>query len=178
MTFRERLHISDIITPHMRDMARDTGETAFTTYLDGNEGICIDIAESPNSLKHSTTHGTRFPLHAGANVKVILAFMPPEKAEPILAGPLPMLGKNTVCDPDVLRQQLQEIRAQRWCYSEEEFINETFCLACPLILPRGVIGSISIAGFISRVSTIGRDSLIEMVSSTAMTMQRELEKAL
>ncbi|WP_245954349.1 IclR family transcriptional regulator [Paenibacillus flagellatus] len=144
---RDNLRISDVIFPIMQRLSAETGESVFLTWLDYHEGICVEIAESPQKLKYAVSIGNRTPLYAGASNKAIMAFLPAEDQEAIIAkGLKPVTGK-TVIDPAKLRDDLTVIRRNGWAYSVGEYSDSIFGIALPLFSNKGeVVASITLAG--------------------------------
>ncbi|MDB6181782.1 IclR family transcriptional regulator [Paracoccus fistulariae] len=145
--FKGRMNLSQLVRPLMRELADQSGETVFLSWLSQGEAVCIEIYEAPDSIRFSIDVGTRFPLYAGANAKAIMAFLPGEERDAVIARGLTQLAPGTICDPDALQADLATVRQQGWAASVEEFRTDTFGLAVPLFAPSGEIaGSLSIAG--------------------------------
>jgi DNA-binding IclR family transcriptional regulator len=164
MTKRYRLHIaalelgrnalafSDLATialPQLRSVAEATGETTLLTVPSPTRdaSICLHRVESRQELRLSVEPGRRLPLHAGASQKVLLAFMPEDTVESVLAKPLPRLCMATIVDPEALREELARIRARGWATSFQETNVGVWGIAVPILDAGGSLhGSIGIAG--------------------------------
>ena len=145
--FRGRLNLSEMVRPMMQELSELSGETVFLSWLMQNQAVCIEICEAPGSIRFSIAVGTRFPLHAGANAKVIFANLDEKTREALLEGGLETLTPDTITDTDEMRRELALIREQGWSSSLGEFRADTFGLAVPLFSPGGnIMGSFSIAG--------------------------------
>lgn len=143
---KSNLNISDLILPSMEKLAAKTGESIFLTWLDGLEGICVEIAESSRNVKFAVSIGSRTPLYAGASNKVIMAYLPIEKQEEIIALGLKEYTAQTILNPDELRGNLEDILQLGWCFSVGEYSDEIIGLAVPLFTGKGqVIGSLTVA---------------------------------
>ncbi|MBB6283604.1 IclR family transcriptional regulator [Geobacillus subterraneus] len=144
---QERIQISDVIRPIMKRLSEETGESIFLTWLDGIEAICVEIVESPQSIKFAVSVGSRTPLHAGASNKVIMAFLPRDQQEAIIAKGLQPITGKTVIDSTKLLEELREIRNKGWCFSVGEYSDSVFGLGVPLFNnKKEVIASLTIAG--------------------------------
>lgn len=177
---KERLHLTDLIRPAMNRLVKSTGETVFLTFKDGLEGVCIEITESPNSLKFIVEVGTRFPLYAGANAKVILAYLDNKQKDLLRNQSLEHLTQKIPTNWEKLEKDLTEIRENGWSYTEEEFSEGTFGLAVPLFsYANHILGSLGIAGPMFRLHhekipefinlLKGEQSLIEKSLFTTIT---------
>lgn len=145
--FRGHLNLSQMVRPMMQELSELSGETVFLSWLMQDQAVCIEICEAPGSIQFSIEVGTRFPLHAGANAKVIFAHLDEATRERLLAGGLECLTPGTIADTGEMRRELALIREQGWSASLGEFRVDTFGLAVPLFSPGGnIVGSVSIAG--------------------------------
>ncbi len=143
---KDKLKISDLIFPAMETLAAETEESIFLTWLDGLEGICLEIVESSQKVKFAVSIGSRTPLYAGASNKVIMAYLPPDKQEEIIQHGLQEYTTQTIINPDVLRRNLEEVRRQGWCYSVGEYSEEVIGIAVPLFTGKGhIAGSLTVA---------------------------------
>ncbi|WP_126428782.1 IclR family transcriptional regulator [Brevibacillus marinus] len=144
---QERLRPSDLIHPIMKRLSEETGESTFLTWLDGLEGIYVEIVESSQRIKYAVTVGSRVPLYAGASSKVIMAYLPREQQEAIIQQGLKPFTDKTIVDPEQLLANLQEIRQKGWCFSVGEYSDSVFGLSVPLFNHRQeIVASLTIAG--------------------------------
>ncbi len=166
-----KLNLTDVIRPLTQRLAKDTEESVFLTVLDKTQGVCVDIAESANSIKYIVNVGTRYQLYAGSHTKVILAHMELSDQERILRLPCSPF-RETYKD---FLTVLDEIKAQGWCYSKGEYDKETFGVAVPLFSTDGsVIGSLGIAGPIFRF----RLNFVEQQAAMLLNEQKTAQRAL
>ena len=87
----------------------------------------------------------RLPLHATGPGKILLAHAPDDVVGQVLACPLPRLARNTITDPDVLRDTLTAIRESGYCISREEMTDGASSVAAPVRGPNGdVVAAISV----------------------------------
>jgi DNA-binding IclR family transcriptional regulator len=85
--------------------------------------------------------------------KAILAYLPEEQLETIIAGAgLPPITRRTIIDPAELRTELARIRARGYTIDNMEGEDGVRCVGAP-VLDRhgGVIGAISIAAPANRM---------------------------
>src|SRR5262249_32006230 len=110
---RKQLHLPGLCRPVMRHLAQATGESVILTVIRWPYGICLERVESVRPVRLTLEPGTVTALHAGASCKVLLAFADPGLRERYFQEtPLHRYTEYTTTDPDVLRRQLREIRAQ------------------------------------------------------------------
>ncbi|SOY70115.1 IclR family transcriptional regulator [Cupriavidus taiwanensis] len=139
---RKTFSPAEVVQPALEALARECGETVFLSWLDGDHGLCTDIAHSQHQLRFSIEVGQRFPLDAGAHAKAMLAFQP-EALRRRLGGGTPGL-----------EARLAQIRADGWAYTCEESAATVAGLALPLFHrdSQAVVGSLAIAGPLQRLT--------------------------
>ncbi|ULX50519.1 IclR family transcriptional regulator [Cupriavidus taiwanensis] len=139
---RKTFSPAEVVQPALEALARECGETVFLSWLDGDHGLCTDIAHSQHQLRFSIEVGQRFDLGAGAHAKAMLAFQP-EAFRRRLCGDAPGLAAR-----------LAQIRADGWAYTCEESAATVAGLALPLFHrdSQAVVGSLAIAGPLQRLT--------------------------
>jgi DNA-binding IclR family transcriptional regulator len=133
----------------LQRLSNQTGVTTLLVVPSENRlrGFCLERVESPQSLRLSVEPGRHLPLHAGAQQKAVLAFLPAAEAERIINAPLERLCKATIDDPERLRQELQSIRRKGWARSFEETNLGVWGIAMTLLDEHGFsVASVGIAG--------------------------------
>jgi DNA-binding IclR family transcriptional regulator len=146
---RAAIDLRSVAMPTLRQLSRDTGETALLTVLSpaNDGGVCLERVETEQPLRLSVQPGHRLPLHAGASQKALLAFLPDEAIERVLAQPLESLCRNTITSPNSLRQELARIRELGWATSFEETNLGVWGIALPVLSELGaVVCAVGIAG--------------------------------
>src|SRR5438105_9331120 len=78
--------LAEIARPALEALARRTGESAFLATLaaDAHAVVFVDIVETEQLIRYTVNVGQRSPLHATANGKAILAFLPGAERDAIL----------------------------------------------------------------------------------------------
>ncbi|MFB4319235.1 IclR family transcriptional regulator [Actinomadura sp. 21ATH] len=133
--------------PVLRRLRDETGETTTLSGLVGDERVYLDQFESRHEIKMTVDVGARFPLHAGSSGKVVLAFLPEDRREAVLALPRAALTDRTVTDEAALRAELAVIAAEGVAASVGERQADAGSVAAPLFGPDGeVYGSFSVCG--------------------------------
>lgn len=173
---RERLRLTDLVKPALQELAKESGETSYLTWLRYDEGVCLEIGESPNSIHYRVRIGSHTPLHAGAANKAILAFFDQEALNQWFASQnLAACTDATVTDRDTLCEQLRQIRERGWAYTEAELVDGSFGLAVPLFNHLGqVIGSLALAGPRYRFDPQRIEMLAELLTASAEALSKLL----
>jgi IclR family acetate operon transcriptional repressor len=118
---QRHLDLPRIARPHLQELVHISQETVSLSVLtDNNKLINIDGINSPRRVRNVGWIGREMPLHAVSGGKVMMAYLPPERLESILAGGLECLTERTITDPASLREELEEIRRVGYGVAEEE----------------------------------------------------------
>jgi len=163
------LDLRQVARPIMARLVRETGESAFLTVLSGDESVCVDKIESSQAIRVTLTIGGRYPLYAGASNKILLAHLPPETIDEIIATGLEAITPDTITDPVRLKEDLARIRQQGWAYSVGELTPDVAAVAVPLWNSNGsLVAALSIAGLASQ---FGEDRLPLFISKARQTAE-------
>lgn len=132
--------------PVMEELHRATGETIHLLVRDGDNVVLIERIESVHPVRTVQPMGSATPLHASSTGKAVLAHLPEDEREAILAGPLVALTDATVTDPDRLRAQLDEVRARGWAVNAGESWAGLAAVGAPVVDGAGApVAAVSIS---------------------------------
>src|SRR5688500_17686672 len=99
----QRMNLWDEALPFLEGLVRDTGETGHLAVLDGGEAIYIERVEARRALRVPSAIGRGYPAHATNLGKVLLADLPHERVETIIAERgLAAYTPHTITDPQLL----------------------------------------------------------------------------
>jgi IclR family transcriptional regulator, acetate operon repressor len=170
------LRDSDLRTvamPVLRELQRVTGETTTLSALVPGGRVYLDQVESTSEIKMTVELGRLFPLHAGSSSVCMLAFLPDDQIDAVLAGPLERLTDRTLVDPRDLRQRLAEVRRRGYASSEGERQAGAGSVAAPVFGLDGLVeGAISVCGPAARVDAAARDRFVPLLISAADSISR------
>jgi IclR family transcriptional regulator, acetate operon repressor len=132
--FGRHLQPAERLSPHVRALARATGETAYAAGWQGAEIVVVSVARGDSPVQAAeVVPGTAEDGHARASGKLLLAYASAELREEYLrAHPLRRRTPNTVTDRRRLRKQLENVREQGYALDLEEFAEGLCCLAVPI----------------------------------------------
>ena len=146
-----RMPIRQIAFGAMRELAAGVQETAVLTVRAGDFGVAVETIESADPVRVAPAPGERVPLHVGAPMKAILAFLESEDIAAYLKRPLERLTPRAIADPRRLRHHLAQIKSRGYAESWEEVYPGAVGVAVPLLGPDGVaVASLGIAGPVHR----------------------------
>jgi IclR family transcriptional regulator, pca regulon regulatory protein len=123
----------EIARPHMEALVARTRESSSIAQLDGSDIVYVARVAVPKIVALAVTVGTRFPALQTSLGKVLLAALPPEEAERVLAEPS-RSGITPRCQPDSAQRSavLREVRARGWALTDGELAAAIRSVAVPL----------------------------------------------
>lgn len=113
----------------VRDVSRETGETANLSVLDGSDIIYLIRNEGRDSLLTLAHVGKRIPASCTAMGKVLLARYDDRQLDRLLQDPLPRLTSHSIGAVAELKKELESIRQQGYARDEQEAILGRCCVA-------------------------------------------------
>ena len=160
------------------ELARNVGETAFMGTLDHFELVYIDHVDSlDHELRISPQIGRRQDAHTTAMGKVLLAHHKRDAVERyLLETPLPRRTRYSLTDPQVLRNELDKVRAAGYATDQQESEIGISCVAVPVYRADGsVMVAISVSGPNERLQLMGLETTLkDMVKATASRISEQL----
>lgn len=161
--------------PVLRELQRNTGETTTVSAHVPGGRVYLDQVESAREIKMTVEIGRRFPLHAGGSSTCILAFLPDEEIEAVLAGPKDQLTPRTIVDTAGLRQRIRDVRTHGFACTDGERQEGAGSVAAPIFGIDGLVkGAISVCGPAARVDAAARERFVPLLTSAADRISREL----
>ena len=153
------------VLPVLERLSIRSHENASLSVVDGETAICLASFDSGDSLKATINVGERVPLHAGALSRTLLAHLPEATQERIINNPqLKVYTKNTITDPETLRESLRSVRELGYAYSLGEAVEGVASVAAPVRDYKGlVVGAVAIMSPAQRMPAECIDNFLEML---------------
>lgn len=149
---RESTSLQRLGRPILEALAAETGETVNLVVLDGNAGVNVELVRSPHPIQHVGVLGRRLPLHATAAGKVLMAWLPAEQRESLLAGELRAWASRTVTDREALEEELVRVRERGFATAWKELEEDLAAASAPVRDHRGmVVAALTTSGPITRM---------------------------
>lgn len=165
----QRSDLLGLVRPYLHRLREATSETVALHLRLGDERVCVDKLESTEGLMMAVPLGQAIPLYEGSAAKAILAFLPPQEIERILAKAELDRDKE-----ERIRPQLDGIRRRGYFVARNDRLQGVGTISVPLFDASGVTGSITVAGPIERWSepkmAAFAPSMVEMVSQVSAAM--------
>ncbi len=173
------LAASDIATtahPFLQEIHQSTLETVSLYVLEGNERVCIERLDSPQSVRFVVRVGKRLPLYAGASGKVMLAFVPQHLCRQILKSTrLEKLTESTIVDAKEIENELRLIRQRGYAVSKGEWTPGATGIAAPIFdRSNELMGALNLSGPSQRFT----DEVISQYAVQVCQVAAQISKAL
>jgi DNA-binding IclR family transcriptional regulator len=159
--------------PVLQELADKFNETTTLSVPDSRDGLDL-IAEATGSrvvgiMSHNMI-GKRWPLHASASGKVLLADMPEEKVTALLPQTLEPYTTHTITDRKTLLKELDQVREQGFGLTDNELEEGLLALSRPVRDSSGTLVAIlSLNGPRYRFS---RDRIPDALQQMQQTVDR------
>jgi IclR family acetate operon transcriptional repressor len=162
--------------PHLRRLMEQSGETTNLAVIDEGEAVVVEQAQCRELMRMSTKLGARAPLHASGVGKAMLAAMPAEAVDAVLAKRgLVALTPRTLTSREALAAELAATRERGYAIDDEEQAGGLRCVASPIWDENGEVwAAISLAGPTSRITPARVDGLGRLVRAAAIDITQAL----
>lgn len=142
-------------------LAERTSETVTLSVLEADGCVTIDQIIADSAVVSRSWLGRRTPLHCTSPGKVLLAYLPPDRRDELLSGPLERFTDHTITDAAELRDVLERVRDDGYATTVEELEEGLSAAAAPVRAADGhVVATIEVSGPSYR---LGPAELVEVV---------------
>jgi IclR family transcriptional regulator, pca regulon regulatory protein len=123
----------EVARPHMEHLVGRTHESSSIAQLDGSDIVYVARVAVPKIITLAVTIGTRFPAMQTSLGKVLLAALPLDEAERVLAEPSrsPITARWQPLKAERLAE-LRAVRARGWSLTDEQLAPGIRSVAAPL----------------------------------------------
>lgn len=171
-------NIANIALPVMQRIRDDINETVNLYFREGNSRICLEQAQSRQSLMHASPIGKKWPLWAGASGKCFLAFSDEKESLNITSKARP-LTPNTILKQEEFKKEFRKIRNQGYAISEAERELGVSSVAAPISEPDGTIRAcLAISGPSARYYGEHLDKIIKATIEGAIEITKGLAEGI
>ncbi|SDR24286.1 IclR family transcriptional regulator domain-containing protein [Thermostaphylospora chromogena] len=133
VSYVRSLGLWEIARPHMERLVEQTHESSSIAQLDGSDIVYVARVAVPKIVTLAVDIGTRFPALQTSLGKVLLAGLPPEQVEQVLAQPSRSgVRPRRRFDAHEREAVLREVRARGWALTDEELAPGIRSIAAPL----------------------------------------------
>jgi IclR family transcriptional regulator, KDG regulon repressor len=160
----------------LEDLAEETGETAYVVVPDGDETLCVRRFDGGSHVRILFLEvGKRQAYNCGAAPRVLLAHLPRERWEVIVAGHVQPMTEHSLVSRADLERDRREILARGYAVSHEDVTLHARALGAPVYDETGeVVGAISISGIEQRFTDERLPELVERIVAAGAELSRRL----
>jgi IclR family KDG regulon transcriptional repressor len=168
----DHVNIRDEARPLMTRVAFDVGETVHLALLDRAEVLYIERIEAQRSLTMGSKLGARNPIYCTALGKAILAYLPENEVDQILAASrMEARTRNTITNVLALKRELERIRDRGYAIDDEEIEDGVRCIAAPILnASNRAVAAVSVSGPSSRITP----DRFQLIGKTMLKAAQEL----
>lgn len=141
------LGFKEAAMPHMQQLADESREMVYLAMPDSLEVIYIHAVCPSSKLLLRSIPGVKAPMYCTGIGKAMLAQLPGEAVEAIIAKGLQPFTDHTITEGAALREELDRIRTRGYAIDNMEHEFGIKCVGMPVLSKRGqLVAGISISG--------------------------------
>jgi IclR family KDG regulon transcriptional repressor len=175
----DNIYNQEKVAPFLESLAKETKSTAFFGLIIDSHLIVMAKHEAYSGVNVTIRLGYRFPLAYSAHGKAILAFLPHEKQEQILASEkLWFYGDTSLVNMERLREDLDRCRQVGFAYDIGEMNPQYNSVAAPVFGHKGkVVACLVVVGVFDKslVEHYGH-KIAECAKSVSYTFGADVER--
>ncbi|WP_418279841.1 IclR family transcriptional regulator [Halorubrum sp. DTA98] len=169
---KHRSRLFHVAKPEVERLADETGEIVDVSIEENGHSVTLHHAMGDQSLRLGLYPGMTTPIHAHAAGKAVLAYLPADRRDEILAGDLEAMTERTITDPEDLREELATVRDRTYAYDWDQQVTGMGVVAAPILVDDEVLGSIAIIAPTDRLQNHSyREELIRYVREASNTVE-------
>ena len=163
-----------LVNHRVVELANTFNEPCAAAVLDGLDIVYM----ARDSVRHIYTSrlaiGDRMPAYCSSLGKVLLAALPPNELDRVLASrPLVRRTAKTITDPVILKVELDEVRRRHWAKVEDEMDEGTLSIAVPLRGEGGkLVAALNVASHRSRCDM---ETMVRTMLPTLLVAAHDIE---
>lgn len=158
----------------LRRLSGETQDTSFLTIRRENYAICLHREEGTYPVRtHALQTGDQHPLGVGAGALALLAALPDEDVDRIIAAnEAALLARYPGFAPDALRVDIAETRERGFSLNPGRLVASSWGVGRAFRYPDGrVAGAFSIAAIDSRMAPARQEELSRLLAREAARME-------
>ena len=165
----DRHGLLDVAEPHLLRLAELTGDTIYLSVRAGNKALCIDQAVGSFPIRTLNPRvGDRLRLGTCAGSLALLAWLSDDDVERIIREDADHPAGNLGLESTVVRQMVDEARANGYAYFPGLLIPDSAGLGVPVLGADGdPVASLSVAAIEPRMTEPRRSQIVEWLQQEA-----------
>ncbi|HEY5845387.1 MAG TPA: IclR family transcriptional regulator [Microlunatus sp.] len=170
----DQLDIREVALPTLRQLLSDIGVTAFLCVRRDARAVCVERLEGLSVRSLAMQLGSSLPLYAGAAPRALLAFLPVDEQQAVLAT-AELAGDPARPDRATIENDIEQVRHRGYAISDGDVTPGIAALGAPVFDHRGhLAAAISISGLRSQVLGTQQERNIDLLLAGARAVGRAL----
>lgn len=170
-------HVGSLVRPVLRRLAAETEDTVFASVREGLAAACIGREVGSFPIRTLTLdQGDRRPLGVGAGSLALLAFLPDDEIETIIARNRRWLLDYAAFSPDELLRLVARTRKTRYALNEGRIVPAMQAVGVPVLARSGrPVAALSLAAIRDRMGADRLPDLVRRLREEAEVLAEILE---
>ncbi len=160
--------------PHMARLAGEIMEGVALAMFESDHTVCIQLVESPNTVRVHSSIGDRTPAHCASSGLAMLATMSDEAVTQLLPAKLDRITSHTLATRAELLRELARIRSRGYAISRNAWRLEVGGVSIALRdASRQAVAVLNVALPISHLTPVWLDRALPLMQRTAGEIEGE-----
>lgn len=170
-----QMDLRSVALPYLHSLAQRSGETVDLDLLHGANVLLVEEIAGDYLLSASSNIGTLYPAHCTATGKLLLAALPAERLDALLAAGLRAHGPRSITDAMALRAELEAALARGYSTSYDELEAHLHAVGAPIYDHQGhMAAAVSISGPAARMPRHREAAFVQMLIETCAQISHAL----
>lgn len=172
----EQVDLRERVQPFFRRLAMEVGETVHLSVLQKTKVVYLDKVEPNRRVCMTSKSGTSNPVYCTSMGKAMLAFLPNDIREEILAKiRFTRFTPKTLCTREALLKSLERVKKRGFAIDDEEIEVGVRCVGVPIFdNNRHPIAAVSVSGPASRITVQSVPGIAERLIRCSSDISRNL----
>ena len=164
-----RWDISAIAHPYLEQLAQLSGASAYISVIEGNDVVTFDQCVGSSGIRISSEIGSRLPLHATSQGKLLLSqFSDAEVRGRLAAIGMQAFTPHTMTDPEQILEALHKISDDGYAVEDGEYKIGLRSVSAPIYNYEGKLAyAVGVVGLFRRVHSEEFEKAVAGVLATA-----------
>lgn len=169
-------NLRDLVRPSLLRLSASLGDSLFLLARSGFDAICLDRSEGPYPIRTFTGDiGGRVALGVGQGSLAILAFLPEDERETVIAYNLPRLKDFHLYDEVFLRSEVENVRRLGYAARNTGALPGMAGLAVPILDRNGrAVAALSVATISDRLGPDRLATVVELLKREATAVSARI----
>ncbi|RMN23454.1 hypothetical protein ALQ62_200039 [Pseudomonas coronafaciens pv. zizaniae] len=169
-------NLRDVVRPSLLRLSASLGDSLYLLARSGFDAICLDRSEGPYPIRTFTGDiGGRVALGVGQGSLAILAFLPEDERETVIAYNLPRLKDFHLYDEVFLRSEVDNVRRLGYAGRNTGALPGMAGLAVPILDRSGrAVAALSVATISDRLGPDRLSTVVELLKREATAISAKI----